>query len=80
MTVKQVMVLYSRAECHLCRLAAEMLERGGFSWREVDIDEDPVLAEKYGIHVPVVQRPDNGRELFFPFDEFSLRLFAENET
>jgi glutaredoxin len=76
MTVKDSLVLYSRAECHLCDLALAMLDATGLEWRAVDIDTDPVLTEKYGIHVPVVFRPADGRELFFPFDEQALLNFA----
>jgi len=53
-----------------------MLEKSSLSWRSVDIDSDPVLTEKYGIFVPVVSRPCDDRELFFPFDEAALLEFA----
>lgn len=76
MTVQQPLVLYSRADCHLCELAEAMLEKSSLSWRSVDIDSDPVLTEKYGIFVPVVSRPCDDRELFFPFDEAALLEFA----
>ncbi len=76
MTVKETLVLYSRAECHLCDLAAGMLRAAGLDWRTVDIDDDPALADRYGVHVPVVSRPVDGRELFFPFDEAALLKFA----
>jgi len=75
MTVKEPLVLYSRADCHLCELAATMLDVTGLDWRTVDIDTDPALAGRYGIHVPVISRPSDGRELFFPFDETALLDF-----
>ena len=76
MTVNESLVLYSRADCHLCNLAAGMLKSAGLDWQEVDIDKDPGLVSRYGIHVPVISRPIDGRELFFPFDEDALVDFA----
>jgi hypothetical protein len=76
MTVNAPLILYSRADCHLCDLVAAMLETAGLHWSPVDIDSDPGLVRKYGIHVPVVTRPGDGRELFFPFDEEALLQFT----
>lgn len=76
MTVKESLVLYSRPDCHLCDLAAAMLDATGLHWRTVDIDTDPALADRYGIYVPVISRPNDDRELFFPFDEKALLDFA----
>ncbi|MDH3789388.1 MAG: glutaredoxin family protein [Xanthomonadales bacterium] len=76
MTVNEPLILYSRPECHLCDLAAEMLNSAGLPWRSVDIDADPCLATRYGVHVPVISRPGDGRELFFPFDQQALVAFA----
>jgi glutaredoxin len=75
MTVSDTLILYSRADCHLCDLAAAMMDRAGVPWRLVDIDDDPELAGKYGIYVPVLQHPGSGRELFFPFDDETLLQF-----
>jgi len=80
MTVKEPLILYSRADCHLCDLAAAMMDRVAVPWRGVDIDGDPDLARKYGIAVPVLQHPGSGRELFFPFDDESLMAFLDGET
>ena len=79
MTVKEPLILYSRADCHLCDLAAAMLDRAGVPWQEVDIDGDPDLVRKYGIAVPVLQHPGSARELFFPFDDESLMKFLDGE-
>ena len=78
MTVKEPLILYSREDCHLCDLAAAMMDRAGVPWRPVDIDADPDLARKYGIAVPVLLHPGSGRELFFPFDHEKLAQFLEN--
>ncbi len=51
-------VMYTRAGCHLCDEAWEVLEverrRFGFALRRVDVDADTLLAERYGQEVPVV--------------------------
>ena len=48
-------VLYTRRGCHLCDDALAILRRHGLAPREVDIDTDPALMEKYGLCVPVVE-------------------------
>ena len=75
MTVREPLILYARADCHLCDLVAEMMDRTGVPWRPVDIDGDPDLAARYGIVIPVLRHPDSGKELFFPFDDETLRQF-----
>jgi glutaredoxin len=51
-------ILYTRSGCHLCDEVKATLARleshGGFSWREVDIDSDPELRQKFNEEVPVV--------------------------
>lgn len=51
-------VLYSRKACHLCdevkATLARLAPRGGFTWREVDIDSDPDLLRQFNDEVPVV--------------------------
>jgi len=78
MTPAAPLILYARADCHLCEQAAAMLDRVGLAWRAVDIDEDAALAERYGLTVPVVRRAGDGAELYFPFDEAGLRRFARS--
>lgn len=52
------LVVYTRAGCHLCDDALELLQAHR-RWLPdpsiVDIDHDPRLAEKYGHCVPVIQ-------------------------
>lgn len=59
-------VVYSRNGCHLCDVVKETLTRlqgnADFQWREVDIDLDPALRQKYNEEVPVVFI--NGRKAF----------------
>ena len=51
-------VVYSREGCHLCDIVKDTLTRmegkAHFQWREVDIDTDPELQQKYNEEVPVV--------------------------
>jgi glutaredoxin len=50
--------LYTRPGCHLCEEAkaaiAPLLHEFGASLREVNIDEDSVLRERYGWDLPVI--------------------------
>jgi glutaredoxin len=51
-------VVYSRGGCHLCDVVKETLTqlegKADFRWREVDIDADPELRQKYNDEIPVV--------------------------
>ncbi len=51
-------VVYSREGCHLCEVVkqtlAELQSQANFQWREIDIDADPQLQQKYTDQVPVV--------------------------
>jgi glutaredoxin len=53
-----LVVLYSRAGCHLCDVARDVLEaersRSSFELVEVDIAGDDDLEREYGIRIPVV--------------------------
>lgn len=52
-------VLYSRAGCHLCDAARDVLlaerSRSPFDLVEVDIARDDDLEREYGIRIPVVE-------------------------
>jgi glutaredoxin len=56
-SLRQV-VVYSRKGCHLCEIVKETLDklrrRGGFDWREVDVDTDEELRRQFTDEVPVV--------------------------
>ena len=47
-------ILYTRAGCHLCEDAKAVLCAHGLQPREVDIDEDAELRQRYSDCVPVV--------------------------
>jgi glutaredoxin len=52
-----VVTVYSRQGCHLCAEAERLVAvvaAGRAEVRVVDVDEDPVLVERYTVRVPVV--------------------------
>jgi glutaredoxin len=58
MNLYREVVVYSRKGCHLCEIVKETLaklqRRGGFEWREVDVDTDDELRRQFTDEVPVV--------------------------
>jgi glutaredoxin len=48
-------ILYTRAGCHLCDDARDLLEQHGLPPRLVDIDADAGLRERFNECVPVVE-------------------------
>ncbi len=51
---KREVVLYTRQGCCLCETAKSQLETHHLAVREVDIDADPTLRERYNDCVPVI--------------------------
>jgi glutaredoxin len=51
-------LVYSRKGCHLCDVVKDQLAQlesdHDFQWREVDIDADPELIQKFNDEIPVV--------------------------
>jgi len=80
MKTSEPLIMYTRCGCHLCEQAASLLDRVEISWQPVDIDDDANLEVTYGLRVPVLRRPDSGRELDYPFDEARIREFAGDQT
>jgi glutaredoxin len=54
----RTITLYTRPGCHLCEdakaLIEPMLNEFGVTLREVNIDEDAVLRQRYGTDIPVI--------------------------
>ena len=69
-------VLYGTSACHLCEVAEKLLmsvlPEKDYTKRDIAISQE--LFEKYGEVIPIVKRND-GKELAWPFDSQSLRLF-----
>jgi glutaredoxin len=81
MTEPREVVVYSRKGCHLCEIVKESIvklhKRGGFTWREIDVDSDAEVRRLYNDEVPVVFI--NGRKAFkYRMDEqeFLRKLIA----
>lgn len=69
-------VLYQRDYCHLCDQAlAVMAEARVPDFDSVWVDDDAALEQRYGVRVPVLRDVRDGRELDWPFDAATLRLF-----
>jgi glutaredoxin len=53
-----VVTLYTRAGCHLCETARDVIvterARTEFAFEEIDVDATDELVVEYGIRVPVV--------------------------
>lgn len=51
-------LVYSRKGCHLCDVVKETLTQlqgvADFQWRELDIDTDAAIRERYNDEIPVV--------------------------
>ena len=71
-----VVTLYSTLGCHLCEQAKALswpvLQHFGYQLREVEIADNELLLERYGVRIPVVQRQDSGAELGWPFTQEQL--------
>ena len=72
-------ILYTRPDCHLCELAAQMLEQCAVNWYSADIESDLELIQKYGSHIPVLYRPDVDKALYWPFSEETVKAFVDLE-
>jgi glutaredoxin len=73
--------LYTRTGCCLCddvkKAIADATKRAEFEYRELDIDADPVLRQRYNDEVPVVEI--DGKKAFkyrMTVDEFLKKLAA----
>ena len=75
------LILYHQPDCHLCDEAEALLHAMGMAgtYQEIDIESDLELLKRYGIHVPVLQRADNKKELFWPFDQDKIEAFIKVE-
>lgn len=59
--------LYHTDGCHLCDIAAELLQATTIQFQQVDICDDEYLAERYGTSIPVLKNTITGQELNWPF-------------
>jgi hypothetical protein len=69
------LTLFRREGCHLCDHAEEALRGAGLEqFDEVEVGWEGELAQRYGVRIPVLKRPD-GAELDWPFDGWTVRRF-----
>lgn len=77
-----LLTLYSTSGCHLCELAEALIAPllpEHCSVEIIDIAESDQLIEQYGIRIPVLQRPDDGSELGWPFDGEDFLAFLQGD-
>ncbi|MGI2258400.1 glutaredoxin family protein [Shewanella sp. GXUN23E] len=68
------LTLFHTDGCHLCEMAAELLNAMQLSVVHQDICDDELLAERYGVRIPVLAT-GAGQELNWPFDEAAVKQF-----
>ena len=75
------LLLFSRADCHLCDQAEILINALliGSPWQltKVDIDNDPVLRQRYQTSIPVLLRCDNQQALNWPFPQSRVRSLLD---
>ena len=66
------LILYGTSACHLCERAELLirasLEDGTYFLHKVDIAEDQLLLDRYGLCIPVLEIEGVGESLSWPFD------------
>jgi hypothetical protein len=72
------LVLFYTEHCNLCDEAEALLHAAGYGecYTKVEIENNPGLLMLYEIHIPVLKRTDNERELFWPFGKQELTEFT----
>ncbi len=75
------LIVYYREGCHLCEQMVASLfqlqEELKYEIRQIDIDNDPLLRDKYNVDVPVVMFKNEVIFYHF-FDETELRKALAN--
>jgi len=75
------LIVYYREGCHLCEQVVASLfqlqKELGYEIKQIDIDNDPILRDKYNVDVPVVTFNDEVVFYHF-FDETELRKAITN--
>jgi len=81
--MNHILTLYTGSHCHLCDQAKSLiypvLQEAGWILKEVNIDDDDDLKQRYGIRIPVMAVPD-GREKGWPFTQGQVKqLIVDDE-
>ena len=71
------LILYYTEFCHLCDEAEALLHASGYGecYTKVEIEDKPDLLMLYEIHIPVLKRVDDDKQLFWPFGPRELEGF-----
>ena len=71
------LILYSTLHCHLCDSAQSLLINftKAFTFKIIDIADNELLLEQYGVRIPVLLRDDTKAELNWPFDANDIQKF-----
>ena len=75
--------LYTTLGCHLCDEALVLLKEFGLQVEMVEIADDDVLFERYGLRIPVVGNMGThgeGDELDWPFDAPQLTQWLNHQA
>ncbi|QCI11495.1 glutaredoxin family protein [Pseudomonas putida] len=70
--------LFGTLGCHLCEVAEAVLMPfvdHGLLVELVDIADQEIMVERYGLIIPVLRRCDTGAELLWPFDAEQVVAF-----
>ena len=69
--------LYSTSHCHLCELAYALILQVAdpSNVNIIEIADDKVLLENYGLRIPVLKRVDTNAELNWPFNLVDITVF-----
>jgi hypothetical protein len=63
----------------LCGQAEALLisiqNQSDIQWKNIEITEDLLLLENYGIKIPVLKRLDNNAEIAWPFTATDIETF-----
>lgn len=74
------LILYVKPGCHLCdeARAAIRMSDPGLVVEEKDITTDPGLTARFGNRIPVLERPQTGQALDWPFGPPDIDALAAN--
>ena len=60
--------LYTRPDCGLCVEAEALLRAAGCGYDAINIERDLALIRRFGDCIPVVENPESGQTIQWPFD------------
>ena len=75
-----MLILYTRADCHLCDDARGCIEAAAIEAEvgEVDIGTAADLTARYGTRIPVLRDTGTGKEIGWPFSPAEVESLARN--